>query len=244
MEKLNELSIFLLAYNEEKNIRSSINNAFEAARENADKFEVLVVLYGGSSDKTKDIVLEMAKENNSLKLVIQPIEQKGYGAGLRVGIENSKYKYIFYTDADNQFDIREISKLIPYLERYDIVSGYRKKRNDEFMRIVAARVYNVLLGTLFFHFFRDVDSAFKIYKRSIFDKIKITCNTGMADAEIMQKANMLKFKIKEIPVTHYSRKGGKGNFDSGFGLIKFSVVINLLRDMLKVRKNTLMKKFD
>lgn len=245
MEKLNELSIFLLAYNEEDNIKKSINNALDAARKYTKKFEIIVILYEGSRDNTLFIVRDMMKKIPELDLVIQPMDHKGYGAALRMGIESSRYQYIFYTDADNQFDMNEIGLLIPYVGKYDIVSGYRKKRNDQFMRILAAKVYNLILDSIFFVYFKDVDSAFKIYNRRIFDKFKITCKTGMADAEILIKTKKKGMKIKEIPVSHYSRLDGKGTFDSGgLGVIRLSVVTNLLKDMFRLRKRLLFRRFD
>jgi glycosyltransferase involved in cell wall biosynthesis len=234
--KLAELSIFLLAYNEEGNIKKSINTAFEAGEKNTNKFEVIVVLYAGSGDNTKNIVNSMISEKPNLRLVIQPFDKKGYGAAIKIGIENSKYKHIFYTDADNQFDTNEISRLIPYTNKYDIVSGYRHKRQDQLMRILAAKTYNLLLDTMFFVYFKDVDSAFKIYNKKIFDKVKITCNTGMADAEILIRSKKAGFKIKEVPVTHYARQNGEAVFDSNkLGIIKPAVVSNLLKDMFKLR---------
>ena len=81
---------------------------------------------------------------------------------------------------------------------------------------------------------RDVDCAFKIYNKRVFKKIKLTCNTGMAVAESIIKSKRAGFKIKELGVNHYSRLGEVGKFDNKIGLIKFKVVINLLKDMRKV----------
>lgn len=236
ISKLNELSIFLLAYDEEENIKKSIYNALDAARKNANKYEIIVVIYEGSKDNTLNIVKKLMEEIPNLRLVIQPLNKGGYGSALKLGIKNSRYNHIFYTDADNQFDICEISKLIPYVDNYDIVSGYRKKRSDLFMRIIAAKTYNFLLNILFFVYFKDVDSAFKIYNKNIFEKLNVICDTGMADAEILIKSKKKGLKIKELPVTHYPREVGNGAFDTkGFGVIKPSVVIGLLKDMFRVR---------
>jgi glycosyltransferase involved in cell wall biosynthesis len=231
---LKELSIFLLAYNEEQNIRKCVESALKNAKKVAAKYEVIVVLYEGSTDSTRDIVRGLMKKHSNLRLVIQKKKNKGYGAGLKKGFESSKYKYIFYTDADNQFNLNEISKLLPYLKEYDIVSGYRRKRSDPFMRIVYAKVYNILIGMMFWKWFKDVDSAFKIYKKDIFDKMKIKKNSGAADAEILVKARKKGYKIKEVPVSHHYRPKGKTRFEYGWGVIKFNVVLELIKDLFSL----------
>ena len=76
----------------------------------------------------------------NLRLIIQPTEHRGYGEGLRLGILNSKYDYIFYTAGDGQFDTSDISLLASYVNDYDIVTGCRVNRQDQFMRIIVAAI--------------------------------------------------------------------------------------------------------
>jgi glycosyltransferase involved in cell wall biosynthesis len=229
---LEELSTFLLAYNEEKNIQKAIESLEEVLKKIAKKYEILVVLYEGHTDKTGDIVKEIARKNKNVRLIQQPIKEKGYGAALRIGITNSKYEYIFYSDADNQFDMNEIPKLIPYIQKYDIVSGYRRVRRDAIARRVMAKLYNIILNILFLTKTIDVDSAFKIYKKKIFNEIKIKSITGMGDAEIIIKAKKMGYRVKELPVSHYSRKEGQAIFQgNSWGFIKLSVIANLIKEM-------------
>lgn len=231
---LPELSIFILAYNEEKNIADCVRSAYAAAKSVTKKHEVIVVFYEGSTDRTGEILEKLKKKHKDLRVVVQKKSEKGYGTALRLGIQKSRYKYIFYTDGDNQFKLEDIKILLPFVDKYDIVTGYRKKRNDLIMRRAAARAYNLFVRTCLGTGLRDVDCAFKIYKKEIFDKIKIRCSTGMADAEIIVKAKKQGYKVKEVGVNHYSRKMGSGQFDNKLGLIKPKVVKDLLKDMIKV----------
>jgi len=238
---LPELSLFILAYNEEKNIANCIRGAYEAAKSVTKRFEVIIVYYEGSADNTLKVVQDMMKKEKykNLRIVYQKKKNRGYGAALKLGIENSRYKYIFYTDGDNQFDFNDIRRIEVFAKDYDIVTGYRKNRKDKVGRIVAAGVYNQLLRTVFGNTgLKDIDCAFKIYKKEIFDKIKIRCKTGMADAEIIIKAKKLGYKIKEVAVSHYSRHKGKSQFDSKLGLVKPKVIAGLLKDMRKVWHDT------
>jgi glycosyltransferase involved in cell wall biosynthesis len=238
---LKEFSIFILAYNEEDNIKDCIESALLNAAKISSRYDVNVIIYEGSTDKTLEIVNELCKKHKDLRYTIQKKKNKGYGAALKLGIENAKYECIFYTDGDNQFDLNEIRKLLPYLKRYDIVSGYRKKRKDPFMRHIYAKAYNLLLAGLFLELFRDVDSAFKVYKRHIFKKIDINHSSGIADAEILIKARKNNMRIKEIPVSHHYRPKGKTRFEYSWGIIKIGVILELLREMLKLWKEIFLK---
>ena len=232
---LKSLSIFLLAYNEEENIEKACFSAVSVAKKIAKKYEVIVILYEGSKDNTRNIVKELMKKYKNLKLIIQPMNKKGYVSALKIGVQSCKYDYIFYSDSDNQFDFKEIHNFLPYVEKYDIISGIRGERKDPFMRILAAGVYNRLLNIFFNTKIKDIDCAFKIYKKKIFENFNINSSTGMADAEILIKSIKKGYKIKQLPVSHFSRFAGTPQFEAGaLAIIKPKVVIDLLRDMGKL----------
>ena len=232
---LSELSIFLPTYNEEGNIKKSVESALSNAKKIARKYEVIVVLARGSTDNTEKIVKDMMKKNKKIRLVYQEADQVGYGVALKLGIVSSRYGYIFYTDSDNQYDMKEISKLLPYLKDYDIVYGRRMKRKDVIGRIVLARIYNLILGMLFRTGVRDIDSAFKLYKKRIFEKVKLKYNTGIVDAEIIIKAQRSGFKVKETDVHHYYRKSGKAMYELfNIGMIRPNVISDLIKDIIRL----------
>jgi len=232
---LSGLSIFLPTYNEEGNIRKSVENALSNAKKIASEYEVIVVLAKNSADNTENIVKGLMKKNKRIRLVYQEADQRGYGVALRLGIANSRYNYIFYTDADNQYNMKEIPKLLPYLKDYDIVYGRRMKRRDVIGRIILARVYNFILRLLFRTGVRDIDSAFKLYKKKIFEKIKLRYKTGIVDAEIIIKAQRNNFKVKEIEVHHYYRKSGKAMYELfNVGMIRPKVILDLMRDIIRL----------
>jgi len=232
---LSELSVFLPTYNEEGNIKRSVESALSNAKKIARKYEVMVVLARSSKDNTESIVKGLMRSNKKIRLVYQEADQVGYGFALRLGIANSRYDNIFYTDSDNQYDMKEISKLLPYLKDYDIVYGRRMKRKDAIGRIVLARIYNTILGILFSTGVRDIDSAFKLYKKKIFEKFKLKYSTGIVDAEIIIKAQRSGFKVKEVDVHHYYRKSGKAMYELfNVGMIRPKIILDLIRDIIKL----------
>ncbi|MFH1788175.1 MAG: glycosyltransferase family 2 protein [Candidatus Altiarchaeota archaeon] len=231
-----ELSVFLLAYNEEGSIRSVVYSCVSVLSELAGAFEVIVVLYEGSTDDTRSIVEDMGSKDSRVRLVIQPKDDPGYGAAMQLGYKSAKYPLIFYTDADDQFYVSELAKLLAQIDDAELVVGYRVDRKDPLGRIVAAKVYNLLIRIVFGLRVRDVDCAFKLVRKDVFVKFEILSNTGLSDAELLIKAKKAGFRIVEVPVSHRPRMVGKAVFHGGgLGFPKLSVVLNLARDISKLK---------
>ncbi len=229
-----DISIFFPAYNEQANIEEAITSALNVLKECAKKYEVIVV-DDGSKDNTGKIADEWAKKDPHVR-VVHHNPNLGYGAALRSGCTSARYEYVFYTDSDLQFDIKEITKLLPLIKDADIVSAYRMDRDDPKLRILAAWVYNQVIRYYFGFKIRDVDAAFKLYRRKIFDTFTITWQHGCVDPEILYKAHLKGFKIVQTGVHHYARQRGASVFDSGsWGLVKFSHVMRLLREMKRLK---------
>ena len=150
-----------------------------------------------------------------------------------MGFKNAKYPYIFYTDSDNQFDLNEFKKFLPYIDKYDIIAGYRIKRCDPKTRTIISKLYNVIMRFLFDVKERDLDCAFRLINKRVIKNINLVCYTGVATTELLAKARKNGFKIKEIGVHHYSRKFGQPIFESRLlNLPKPKVIINLLKEMM------------
>jgi len=227
-----DISIFFPAYNEEENIKPLLNKATEVMRNIARKYELIVVVYEGSTDNTIPIMRELSKKDSHIRYVIQPREKKGIGTAISMGFGSAEYSHIFYADSDNQFDVGEITNFLPYINEYDIVAGYRKSRKDPILRILTSKVYNTLVKGLFGVRERDVDCAFRYVNKRVFRRVKLICSLGLGTTELLVKARKAGFKIKEIPVTHYPRKAGKSVFEGKLtNLPKPKVVFDLLKEM-------------
>lgn len=231
-----KVSMFFPAYNEEENIAKLIDSAKRVLKEVAEEYEIIVVLYDGSTDKTRDIVKAYAQKDKRIKLVLQPKDQKGMGIALRMGLEACKHEIMFYADADNQFDLQEFKTFLPYLNEADMIIGYRMKRQDPLPRIITSKIYNYLIRFLFHPKARDVDCAFRMIKKSLYQKLDLQSRTGMFTSEMIIKARKLRAKIKEIGVHHYPRTAGQPVFVSGSNLPKWKVVKDLLREMMELRR--------
>src|SRR6185437_8966061 len=202
------LSIFFPTYNEEKNIRESVERTLRVAEESPyiSEFEILII-NDGSSDRTKKVAEELMKEYREVRLITHDKNQ-GYGAALKTGIAAAQLDYIFFTDADLQFDIIELQNLLVHLDEYPVVIGYRAPRQDPYMRLLNARVWNLLNRVLFGLKVRDIDCAFKIFKRSEVQPLRLRSKGAMISAETLIRLKRRHVPIKEVPVSHLPRVAG------------------------------------
>jgi len=205
----NSISIILPALNEEGNIEAAIQDIQSYFHSREEKYE-LIVIDDGSTDSTGEIAERLAKENGSVRVIHHSIN-KGYGSALKEGFESSKYKYVFFTDSDRQFDIKGLDILLPLIktDAVEIIIGYRLKRKDPFIRRFLSWGYNSLVGYLFDLNVKDIDCAFKIFRKDIFSKIKIESKDFFVNTEILAKARYYGFNVLEVGVPHFPRTAGK-----------------------------------
>jgi glycosyltransferase involved in cell wall biosynthesis len=201
------ISVVLPAFNEEENIEKQVRAVEEVLRDFVfDEYEIVVV-DDGSADRTRQICQSLSKELPALRLLVHERNQ-GYAKALRTGFTSAKMPLVFYTDSDNQFDVRELKNLLAAIDDYDIVCGFRIYRYDPFTRLVLSWGYNLLVRILFRIRARDVDCAFKLFRRGVFDKIHIESRKFFVDTEILAKASKLGLRMTEIGVRHYPRTAG------------------------------------
>lgn len=208
MAKIPSLSFFFPAYNEEANAESLIRKAQRILPEVAQSWEIIPV-NDGSKDNTGDILSRLAAEDPGHVHPVHHEVNRGYGQAVISGFDNARYDYIFFTDGDNQFDLRELPLLLERADQGDLVLGYRKNRRDPLVRRLNAFMWGSLVKLLFGFKARDVDCAFKLVKRKVMGKVKLTASGAMISTELLAKAHKEGFRFVEVPVTHYPRTAGK-----------------------------------
>jgi len=200
------VSVFFPCYNEQDNLGRTVENALAVLEKlNAD-FE-LIIVDDGSRDRTGQIADEIARRNSRVKAVHHQ-RNLGYGAALRSGFKAATKELVFYTDGDGQFDMNEMSPLLPLMEQYDIVSCYRLDRRDPFIRKINGWAWTKLVCLLFGLKIRDIDCAFKLYKRVIFDNIELSSTGALICAEVLARAVRMGYRITQKGVHHYPRTAG------------------------------------
>jgi glycosyltransferase involved in cell wall biosynthesis len=221
------LSIFFPAYNDAGTIASLALVAHMTARTLTDDYEVIVV-EDGSPDDTGALLDEMAQHFAWMK-VVHHETNRGYGGALRTGFLTASKDLVFYTDGDAQYDPREMVKLWEALSpAVDFVNGYKLSRHDPLHRVVIGRAYHWFVKIAFSLRLRDVDCDFRLMRRRVFEKVRLTRSSGVICVELMKKVQDHGFRIAEVPVHHFHRSYGKSQF------FNFPRVFRTLVDLSKL----------
>lgn len=202
-----EISIVIPAYNEAENIESTVSKARKVGASYFNGYEIIVV-DDASGDDTSNIVKNMGKKDINV-VVVTHEKNRGKAAALNTGFKKAKGEYIFYTDADNQYNIDRVKYLKPLIGKADIVSGYRINKAISLFRKFASDFYNLIARVFLGIKARDIECAFKLFKSEKLKQIKIESAHFMVETEILAKATRMGFDIVDFPVRHYPRTGGE-----------------------------------
>lgn len=207
-KKQPSLTVFFPAFNEEANIKKTVESAIYVLKSLPIKWEIIVV-NDGSRDKTSAIVKQLIDKNQQVRLIDQP--NGGYGMALRTGFAEAKYDLICYTDADGQFNFFEVTKFLEAIKTADAVWGYRINRDDPFYRLIFAKIWKLSVFLIFGFTLCDFDCGFKLFRRSALDAIlPLTSTRGaMINAELAIKLRHQGKSIAQVGVRHFRRGGGR-----------------------------------
>jgi glycosyltransferase involved in cell wall biosynthesis len=203
-----DISVTFPCYNEEANVARMIESSLAVLRRLASRYEV-VVSNDGSRDRTRETAESYAAKDREHVRVVNHYPNRGYGHALKVGLRACRLDWVFFTDGDCQFDLDEMERLVPFLDQHDIVTGYRGNRQDPLLRRLNARGWNLLTRAMLGIRVRDVNCAFRFYRKSFLDAITIESDGAMINAEMYAKARRLGMRVKEVEVSHYPRTQGK-----------------------------------
>lgn len=189
----------------------------------------LVFVDDGSTDRSARIAAELARVHPEVRL-IELQGNFGKSAALAAGFAAARGDIVFTLDADLQDDPKEIPRFLRKLEEgWDVVSGYKRQRNDRWTRVSASRIFNFMVRALTGIALHDVNCGFKAYRREVLDNVRLY---GDLHRFIPVLAHWKRFKIAEIEVIHHARPYGTSKFGSGRlfrGLMDLFMVFFLLR---------------
>ena len=204
---LRGVSIVLPAYNEEAVIATTVQQCVEVLSTIAPDYQIVVV-NDGSRDRTGEIADALAAANPRIT-VVHNRPNRGYGGALIAGFNAANKELSFFMDADGQFDIHDIALLLRLREEgHRAVLGYRKHRQDAFMRKANAWGWKLLVSMMFNLRVRDVDCAFKLYDTALVRVCDVRSEGAMVNTEMLAKLTRLKVPFVQVPVRHYPRKHG------------------------------------
>ncbi len=223
------ISLVLPAYNEAENIEPMVVEAVPALEANADDYEMIVV-DDGSADETAAVTRRIMETNPHVRLLQHEVNQ-GFGAAVFSGFVYAEKEWIFYTDADRQFVLSELERFVPFMDRADLIAGYRAPRRDPFLRVFYGKGWSALCTLLFGYTVRDVDCGFKLFRREIIEELapQISSRGATFSIEWLARAKRAGYRFVELPVTHRPRVAGS---QTGANI---DVIVRAFRELVRVR---------
>jgi glycosyltransferase involved in cell wall biosynthesis len=204
------ISAFFPAYGDWGTIASLVVLVSAVLAELTEDWEVIVV-NDASPDHVGLILSELQQRYPRLRVVTHE-RNRGYGGALRSGFAAATKEWVFYTDGDAQYDVRELKALWEARHGADMVNGYKLQRHDALHRIVIGRVYHWFVKLAFGLAIRDVDCDFRLLRRAVFERVELTRDSGLICVELVTKVEKNGFKVVPVPVHHYHRLHGRSQF--------------------------------
>jgi len=201
------ISMVMPAYNEEANIARAVERADAALAATGLECE-LIVVNDGSGDGTRQTLHGLQSQFPRL-VVLELDTNRGYGGALRAGFAAARHDWIFQSDSDNQFHYGELTRLLDVAPGHDMVVGFRKPRRDPLVRRFNGWGWNLLIRLLFGYVARDIDCAFRLFRRALLERVPLTSDGAMISTELLVGARARGFVIGETSVTHLPRTGGQ-----------------------------------
>ena len=201
------LSLIFPMFDEEANVGPLLDATLALAPRLTGSFEIIVV-DDGSRDRSAAIVEAQCRRDPRVRLLRHPAN-RGYGAALRSGLCAARGELVFFTDADLQFDLEELSTLLSHADSFDIVVGYRAPRRDPWRRRALARGYRLIVRALFDLRVRDIDCAFKVFRRPVVEALPLASIGAFVNTELLLRARQAGYRIREVPVSHRPRVAGR-----------------------------------
>jgi glycosyltransferase involved in cell wall biosynthesis len=204
-----ELSLFLPVLDEEENLRPMHAKIADALDKLGKTAEVIFV-DDGSTDKSLEILKEIAVADNRVR-VISLRRNYGQTAAMSAGIDAAKGEILIPMDADLQNDPADIARLLQKLdEGYDVVSGWRKNRQDKLVsRKIPSQIANRIISWIGGVPLHDYGCSLKAYRREVIQDVKLY---GEMHRFIPIYASWAGARVAEIPVDHHARTMGKSKY--------------------------------
>lgn len=232
------LSVIIPTYNEEKRLPKTLKSVSDYLSKQSFESEIIVV-DGGSTDKTVQIAEELKPEIKNLS-ILRCEKNQGKGYSVKLGMLNTNGDYRIFMDADNSTSIDQIEKMWPYFEKgYDIVIGSRDIKGaildppQPLYRRFLGKVFRFLVSFICGLWeIKDSQCGFKCFtKKSAKDIFKRCKINGFAfDVEVLVIAKKLGYKIKEVPV--YWK-------NDPFSKVKLKNIVKMGLDLINIRINLL-----
>ncbi len=216
-------------YNEEAYIHRAVGAARDALTELGADFEIILV-DDASTDRTGELADALVREDPRIR-VLHNERNRRLGGTLRRGYAIATKDLVLYSDADLPFDFRQVGRAIHLLDfqQAEVLAAYRFDRTSEgLQRTFYTLAYSALVRTLFRLRLRDINFSFKLFRRSLLDRIELKSEGSFIDAEFLLRARRAGAPIIQMGVDYFPRVRGVSSLASP------AVIAGILREMARL----------
>ena len=225
---LPSLSFVFPMYNEIGNVERCVAEALATGRKITSDLEIVLV-DDASTDGCGALADQLAERHPEVK-VMHHAKNRKLGGALRTGFAAATKDWVLYIDSDLPIEMDDALLAVPLTANADMVIGNRQGRAEGPKREIMSWVYNRLIRVLFGLNVRDVNFAFKLFRRSILERISLQSEGSFIDAELLIETHKAGFRIAELPLRYFERTAGVSTLASG------SVVVKILHEMADYRR--------
>lgn len=220
-----KISITIPAYNEQETIEQVSRNALYFLSLLTCNFELLLV-NDGSTDNTPEIMNKLKKEFKNEINIINHKRNKGFSGAMKTCYKNAQGDFIFLGPADGQFDYSELKLFVDKIKDKDIIVAYRIVNEEGLSRKFYSFCFHLISKFLFGIRLKEFSSCM-LYTKKVRDSITINANpfSCLFLPEFIYKAIRRKYRIGQVPIHFYKRKGGRQNGTN------FRMIIKTLLEM-------------
>jgi dolichol-phosphate mannosyltransferase len=203
-----EISVLVPVFNEEGNLPVLIPTLVEVLKGLGRSYEMIFV-DDGSSDGSRRVLREMASQYPFIR-VLRLKENHGLSTALVAGMREARGEKIVTLDSDLQNDPADIPRLLEYLDRYDMATGWRHKREDSWLKKISSKIGNSVRNRVSGENIQDSACTLRAFKKECIQGIPVF--NGM-HRFLSTLVKMGGYRIIEVPVSHHPRKSGKSKYN-------------------------------
>jgi glycosyltransferase involved in cell wall biosynthesis len=220
------LSVVAPAYNEAENVGPLVAEVADALASLGRPWE-MIITNDGSQDDTPQVLRRLMAEYRQLR-VLSMRRRSGQTAAVDAGLRAARGRFIATLDADRQNDPHDIPRMLEHLEagQCDLVNGWRKDRNDPWLRLISTRIANGVRNWLTHEHIHDSACGLKVFRRECLARLKLY--NGM-HRFLPTLVRMEGYRVLEVPVNHRPRTAGVAKYGV------WNRVFKALRDAFAIR---------
>jgi dolichol-phosphate mannosyltransferase len=219
-----DISIVAPVYNEEENLPILVAQLVDVLKPLGKSYEMIFV-DDASTDRSRSLLKEMISRYPQIR-VLGFKKNCGETAAGAAGLKAARGDVVITIDADLQNDPKDIPMLLDCLKTYDMVTGWRQKRDDSWVKRITSKIANRIRNTLSGETIRDSGCTYRAYKRECLENIKLYKGMHRFMPTLVK---MEGFRVIEVPIAHHPRQ---------FGVSKYTTWNRMWRafvDLLAVR---------